>query len=62
MTADRKRVPKYAHAAAADAPTASVSLPSESFLRLVYGRLDDAADVMSSGVTLAELKSVFPGF
>jgi uncharacterized protein (TIGR03083 family) len=49
-------------AAADDAPTASVSLPSESLLRLVYGRLDDAPDVTSSGVTVAELKSVFPGF
>jgi len=51
-----------ARAAAGDVATASLSLPAESFLRLVYGRLDDAADLTASGVTLAELKSVFPGF
>lgn len=45
-----------------DAPTASLSLPAEAFLRLVYGRLDDAPDAQASGVTLPELKSVFPGF
>jgi uncharacterized protein (TIGR03083 family) len=51
-----------APAGAADAATASVSLPAESFLRLVYGRLDTDADVKASGVTLSELKSVFNGF
>jgi uncharacterized protein (TIGR03083 family) len=51
-----------APAGADDAPTASLALPAEAFLRLVYGRLDDAAGVTASGVTLAELKSVFPGF
>jgi uncharacterized protein (TIGR03083 family) len=45
-----------------DRPTAALALPAESFLRLVYGRLDDAADLRASGVTLPELKSVFPGF
>jgi len=28
----------------------------------VYGRLDDERDLRASGVTLTELKSVFPGF
>jgi uncharacterized protein (TIGR03083 family) len=51
-----------APAGSADAPTASLSLPAESFLRLVYGRLDADADVKASGVTLSELTSVFPGF
>jgi uncharacterized protein (TIGR03083 family) len=42
---------------------ATLALPAESFVRLVYGRLDDAADVTSaSGVTVAELQAVFPGF
>lgn len=51
-----------APAGAGDAPAASVALPAEAFLRLVYGRLDDEAGLTASGVTLAELKSVFPGF
>jgi uncharacterized protein (TIGR03083 family) len=42
--------------------TASLSLPAEAFLRLVYGRLDDPAGLTLSGVTLPELKAVFPGF
>jgi uncharacterized protein (TIGR03083 family) len=45
-----------------DAPTASLSLPAEAFLRLVYGRFDDESVMSASGVTLTELKSVFPGF
>ncbi len=51
-----------APAGADDAPTASLSLPAEAFLRLVYGRLDDDADLRATGVTLTELKPVFPGF
>lgn len=51
-----------APAGADDAATASLALPAEAFLRLVYGRLDDEAEVTASGVTLPELKSVFPGF
>ena len=43
-------------------PVASLALPAEAFLRLVYGRLDDGAEITASGVTLAELRSVFPGF
>jgi uncharacterized protein (TIGR03083 family) len=43
--------------------TASLALPAEAFVRLVYGRLDDAADVTSAdGVTVPELQTVFPGF
>jgi len=48
--------------AGAETTTASVSLPAESFIRLVSGRLDDGTELTTSGVTLAELKSVFPGF
>jgi uncharacterized protein (TIGR03083 family) len=47
----------------ADGPaTASLDLSAEAFLRLVYGRLDDPAEITVSGVNLPELKSVFPGF
>jgi len=43
--------------------TASLALPAESFVRLVYGRLDDAADIASAdGITVPELQVVFPGF
>ena len=43
--------------------TASLALPAEAFVRLVYGRLDDDADVTSAdGVTVPELQAVFPGF
>jgi uncharacterized protein (TIGR03083 family) len=48
--------------AGTDSTTASLSLPAEAFIRLLAGRLDDAADLKASGVTLPELKSVFPGF
>jgi uncharacterized protein (TIGR03083 family) len=42
---------------------ASLALPAEAFIRLVYGRLDDDADVTSAdGVTVPELQTVFPGF
>jgi hypothetical protein len=42
---------------------ASLALPTEAFVRLVYGRLDDDADVTSAvGVTVPELQAVFPGF
>ena len=51
-----------APAGPADAPAASLALPAEAFLRLVYGRLDDEQDLRAAGVTLTELKSVFPGF
>ena len=51
-----------APAGADDVPAASLALPAEAFLRLVYGRLDDGQDLRASGVTLRELKSVFPGF
>jgi len=48
--------------AGADATTAAVGLPAEAFIRLLSGRLGDGAELEASGVTLAELKSVFPGF
>jgi hypothetical protein len=51
-----------APAGADDAPTASLTLSAEAFIRLVYGRLDNEDDLKGSGVTLSELKSVFPGF
>lgn len=51
-----------APAGVGDAPTASLALPAEALLRLVYGRLDGESGVQASGVTLSELKSVFPGF
>jgi uncharacterized protein (TIGR03083 family) len=42
---------------------ASLALPAEAFVRLVYGRLDDDADVTAAvGVTVPELQAVFPGF
>jgi uncharacterized protein (TIGR03083 family) len=47
---------------AADAATASLDLPAEVFLRLLTGRVDDAGELTASGVTLPELKAVFPGF
>lgn len=44
---------------------ATLDLPAEAFLRLVYGRLDDAHvngdEVHVSGISLGELRSVFPG-
>jgi uncharacterized protein (TIGR03083 family) len=47
----------------ADAPAAAtLAAPAEAFLRLVYGRLDDPAELRASGVTVPELKSVFAGF
>jgi uncharacterized protein (TIGR03083 family) len=43
--------------------SASLALPAEAFVRLVYGRLDDDTDVTSAvGVTVPELQAVFPGF
>jgi uncharacterized protein (TIGR03083 family) len=43
--------------------SASLALPAEAFVRLVYGRLDDDAEVTSAnGVTVSELQAVFPGF
>ena len=48
--------------AAGDTATASLALPAETFVRLLTGRLARADQVTASGVTLDELKSVFPGF
>jgi uncharacterized protein (TIGR03083 family) len=44
------------------AAEASMVLSAEAFVRLVYGRLDDAAEVTAAGVTLPELQTIFPGF
>jgi uncharacterized protein (TIGR03083 family) len=48
--------------AGGETTTASVALPAEAFLRLLSGRIGDGAEVEASGVTLDELKSIFPGF
>jgi uncharacterized protein (TIGR03083 family) len=45
-----------------DAARASMVLPAEALIRLVYGRLDDDADLTAAGVALPQLRSVFPGF
>ena len=39
-------------------------MPAEAFIRLVYGRLDDAhtGDVEVDGCDLDDLRAVFPGF
>jgi hypothetical protein len=43
--------------------SATLALPAEAFVRLVYGRLDDDADITSAvGITVPELQAVFPGF
>jgi uncharacterized protein (TIGR03083 family) len=46
-------------------PTASLRIPNEALVRLIYGRLDAAntpAGVEADGVTLDDLRAVFPGF
>jgi uncharacterized protein (TIGR03083 family) len=47
-----------------DSTEATVSLPAEAFVRLVYGRLDDqhTPPVDITGVDLDDLRSAFPGF
>jgi uncharacterized protein (TIGR03083 family) len=44
------------------AAAVSLTAPAEAFLRLVYGRLDDQAEISATGVTVADLQLVFPGF
>jgi uncharacterized protein (TIGR03083 family) len=47
------------------APDATLVVPAEAFIRLLYGRLDadhTPAGITTSGITLDELRSVFPGF
>jgi uncharacterized protein (TIGR03083 family) len=45
---------------------ARIQMPAEALLRLVYGRLDPdhtpAVKVLSGGVSLDQLRAVFPGF
>lgn len=55
--------PRLQVGSAAGAP-ATVTLPAEAFIRLVYGRLDDghADEVHVDGCELADLRAVFPGF
>jgi uncharacterized protein (TIGR03083 family) len=46
-------------------PDATIELPAEAFVRLVYGRLDadhTPAGVTTNGIDLAALRAVFPGF
>jgi uncharacterized protein (TIGR03083 family) len=45
-----------------DAAQASMVLPAEVLIRLVYGRVDDDAELTAAGITLPELQAVFPGF
>jgi hypothetical protein len=51
---------------AAAASGGQLELPTEAFIRLLFGRLDDnhtPADVaLSGGVTLDQLRETFPGF
>ena len=50
---------------AAGAGTADVSMPAESFVRLVYGRFDPdhtPPTVAGEAATLDQLRAVFPGF
>jgi uncharacterized protein (TIGR03083 family) len=44
---------------------ATLTLPAEAFVRLLYGRLDadhTPAGVTAEGLTLDELRAIFPGF
>jgi uncharacterized protein (TIGR03083 family) len=45
--------------------TGSLEIPAEAFLRLIYGRLDPANTpdgIKVEGVSLDDLRSIFPGF
>lgn len=47
------------------AASATFTAPAEAVVRLVYGRLDPAhtpAGVQATGISLDELRSIFPGF
>lgn len=47
------------------AAEATLQLPAEALVRLVYGRLDPdhtPAEVVATGIDLADLRQVFPGF
>jgi uncharacterized protein (TIGR03083 family) len=49
-----------------DGTSASIHLPAEAFLRLIYGRLDAEhtpdAEITADGVDLDDLRAIFPGF
>ncbi len=46
-----------------EAAPAGLRLPAEAFVRLVYGRMDEAhtPPLESTGVDLGELRQLFPG-
>ncbi len=46
-----------------EAAPAELRLPAEAFVRLVYGRMDEAhtPPLESTGVDLGELRQLFPG-
>jgi len=63
--ADAVKLSPSDSAAGATPATATVHMPSESLVRLVYGRLDaehTPKSVKADGVDLDALRSVFPGF
>jgi hypothetical protein len=50
---------------AEDSADATLSIPAEAFLRVLYGRLDPdhtPAGISAEGVTLDDLRGVFKGF
>ncbi|MGC2190901.1 MAG: maleylpyruvate isomerase family mycothiol-dependent enzyme [Candidatus Dormiibacterota bacterium] len=61
LAADGVRLEPWAD----QATTGTLQLPGEALLRLVYGRLDPAhtppLELASSGTTLEDLRSLFPG-
>jgi uncharacterized protein (TIGR03083 family) len=67
LTADGASLSATAEGAAegaADA-TATLEIPAEAFVRLIYGRLDPdhtPAGIAAEGVTLETLRAAFPGF
>jgi hypothetical protein len=50
--------------AASEPGQPGLRLPAEAFVRLIYGRMDEAhtPPVESTGVQLGELRQIFPGF
>lgn len=52
----------FTPASADDVLPASLALPAETLVRLIAGRLNGADDITASGVTVPELKAIFPGF
>ena len=52
----------FTQAGADDAAPATLTLPAETLVRLIAGRLDGTDGIAASGVTVPELKAVFPGY